>query len=162
MVILVLVFFLQNVLSRKCQQSYGRIDQKLNHLDRCVVPNLHGFSVGVISNVRLVQVSDQIVDHKRVKIDADQSQEEPIANLLNVSHGGRFENCFNIGALGRFSSTGGDESDSHLNGQEGNNAVAQVDPSHGSYENHPEPDENENFFVDDVEGQNAESILDLD
>ena len=91
MVILVLVFFLQNVHSRKCQQSYQNFKSSmLGHLDRCVVPNLHGFSVGVISNVRLVQVSDQIVDHKRVKIDADQSQEEPIANLLDVGHGGWF------------------------------------------------------------------------
>ena len=66
-----------------------------------------------------------------------------------------FKEGFNVGSSARSATINYNQSNPKLFSQKGPNSEDQIKTSDKSKENQPEPEENENFLIYDVQGQNT-------
>ena len=124
-----------------------------------VSSQLQGFGVGIISLLSLMQVPNEVVDQQNIKILANQLQKEPISNLFKPRQAWRVQDGFDIRSLARSSTMDGDQEHPQVWSQQGKKPVDQENSGDNGNKDQPEPDEDKDLFVDDVQGENAESIL---
>jgi len=104
-----------------------------------------------------VEGADEVVDDEGVEVPGQEIQDQPVAQLLQEGQLGlfiislRLQNGFHVRTFSLLGSFSGDDGNSDLNSQDHGEPCEHNDSGDDGQKDEPEPDEDVNLFVNDVQ-----------